>query len=329
MSIHTTISPGGRWRAVALLLPAILCFAGCDKQNGEGHDGYVTARFLNVASPVAGFLESLPVERGDRIARGGVLFRLDPQPESAAMAQAAAQLESARATLADLKTGARTEEIEVLNHLESAMKAASTYANLELARSTELYKTRVVSEEQLNLNQAAWQFTDELVKTVGSLSSYLKLASREGRILSAAADAEASARAFEQAAWRLAQKVRAAPEDAIVFDTLYLPGEWVPEGSPVVSLLPPEEIRIRVYLPQREVARLNIGDSIGIESAAGVRCKGTVRYISPEAAYAPPVLYSRESAEDLVFLTEIDPEPDARKALKPGQPARVFFSGVE
>jgi HlyD family secretion protein len=50
---------------------------------------------------------------------------------------------------------------------------------------------------------------------------------------------------------------------------------------------------------------------------------GTVSFVSPEAEYTPPVIYSRESRSKLVFMIELRFEPDVAAKLHPGQPVDV------
>jgi HlyD family secretion protein len=112
-----------------------------------------------------------------------------------------------------------------------------------------------------------------------------------------------------------------------VVDTLYRPGEWVAAGAPVVSLLPPENIKVRFFVPQPLLGAIRVGAEVR------VRCDGcaedlvaVVSFISPEAEYTPPVIYSREMREKLVFLVEASPR-DRPTALHPGQPLDVTLAG--
>jgi len=75
---------------------------------------------------------------------------------------------------------------------------------------------------------------------------------------------------------------------------MFLPGDWVPAGAPVVSLLPPGEIVARIYVPESALGSFGIGSKARVTSG-GKSAGGIVRYVSPEAAYSPPVIYSREN----------------------------------
>jgi HlyD family secretion protein len=153
------------------------------------------------------------------------------------------------------------------------------------------------------------------------------LPARSDAIAAAQADAKAASDALAQAQWRLDQKTQTAPVAGLVNDTLYRPGEWVAAGAPVVSLLPPSNVKIRFYVPEPMLATLRQG------AAVVARCDGCgnpvparISFIAPQAEYTPPVIYSRENRAKLVFLVEARPE-SPNPALHPGLPVEVSLAG--
>ena len=130
--------------------------------------------------------------------------------------------------------------------------------------------------------------------------------------------------ALDQADWRLKQKEVAAPAAGLIFDTLYRAGEWVPAGRPVVRLLPPENVKVRFFVPETEIGRLALGQEVVLHCdgcAADVPAK--VIYVSTEAEYTPPVIYSNENRSKLVFMVEARPDAADAPRLKPGLPLDV------
>jgi len=116
----------------------------------------------------------------------------------------------------------------------------------------------------------------------------------------------------------------------LVFDTLYREGEWVPAGRPVVVLLPPENIKVRAFVSESRLGSLHPGDNAQV-AVDGVqrRFSGKVSYISPRAEYTPPVIYSQESRDKLVFMVEVVFDPQAAADLNPGQPVDVQFGAIQ
>ena len=122
----------------------------------------------------------------------------------------------------------------------------------------------------------------------------------------------------------LSQKTQKSLVDATVEETLFEPGEWVQAGSPVVTLLPPANLKIRFFVPEPELATVATGKKVQIrrDGAAGL-VDATVSYISPRAEFTPPVIYSRESRLKLVFLCEAR-MVSTNITLHPGQPVEVL-----
>jgi HlyD family secretion protein len=147
---------------------------------------------------------------------------------------------------------------------------------------------------------------------------------RDKEIAAAQADVDAARAVLAQSDWRLAQRAIASTAKGVVQDTFYSEGEWVASGSPVVSLLPPGNIKLRFFVPETAVGSLKIGQPV---RAACDGCSAPVAakisFISRQAEYTPPVIYSREQRTKLVFLVEARPEPADATKLKPGQPLDV------
>ena len=129
-----------------------------------------------------------------------------------------------------------------------------------------------------------------------------------------------------QAQWNFDQKKQAAPQAGLVYDTLFREGEWVAAGKPVVVLLPPQNIKVRAFVPEPRVGSIHYGDPVEV-AVDGVQKPfiGKVSYISPRAEYTPPVIYSRESRQKLVFMVESVFDPQVSVNLHPGQPVDVEF----
>ena len=129
--------------------------------------------------------------------------------------------------------------------------------------------------------------------------------------------------ALAQAQWKLDQKTVRAPTDARVFDTLYRAGETVSAGQPVLSLLPPGNIRARFFVPGTALATLSIGQTVTIsETGADQPITAHIAYIAPQAEYSPPELYNRDNRQKLLYMLEATPDATPER-IHPGQPLDV------
>ena len=300
-----------------------LLLAGCEPAQNNSYEGYVTGEYVLVASPAAGRLLRLPVARGGQVKAGAELFALDPQPEQDALAEVTFNLSAAQATLADLKKGQRPTEIATIEHEQKAALAAQTYTDIQLKRSKDLYRTRVVAQENLNLYQSADIALMEVAVALEASLQTARLGGREDQIAAAQARADAAQAQANQARWTLDQKIQHATDSALVFDTLFHPGEWIPAGQAVVSLLPPDRIRVRCFVPETALAGLKTGETVRVSADGTAPMDGRISFISPTAEYSPPIIFSRESREKLVFMVEVSFPPDQAVALHPGQPVQV------
>ncbi len=296
---------------------------GCRPSQSGSYEGYVVGEYVLVASPVAGRLIRLPVARGTSVEAGAELFSLDPKPEQDAFDAASFSLAEARATLEDLKKGRRPTEIATLEHEQKAAFAAQTYTDIQLKRSKDLYRTKVVAEENLNLYQSADIALMEIAAALEDSIQTARLGGREDQVAAAQARADAAGAQLDQARWTLEQKVQRVPAKALVFDTLFRCGEWIPAGQAVVSLLPPEGIRVRCFVPETVLASLKTGDAVTVSADGAAPVAGRIAFVSPTAEYSPPVIFSRESRGKLVFMVEVSFDPAKAAGLHPGQPVQV------
>jgi HlyD family secretion protein len=145
-------------------------------------------------------------------------------------------------------------------------------------------------------------------------------------------DADTAAVASQQAAldkakWSFDQKQQFAPADAFVHDTLYRQGEWVTAGNPVVVLLPPENLKVRFFVPQEVLPKIKAGKTVSVSfDGASKNYSATVNYISTQAEFTPPVIYNRENRAKLVFMIEAKFAPADAADVRPGQPVDVKLS---
>ncbi len=142
----------------------------------------------------------------------------------------------------------------------------------------------------------------------------------------AAADARGAVSDVALSAWREGEKRREAPVDALVFAVMHRPGDWVNAGAPVVALLPPDALKLRFFVPEPALARAAVGSEVALScDGCAPNLRARIRWVSPQAEYTPPVIYSNASRSKLVFAVEATPL-DGAAALKPGQPVDVRFA---
>ena len=121
---------------------------------------------------------------------------------------------------------------------------------------------------------------------------------------------------------RLTRRTGLSPASGMVQQVYYRPGETVPPGRPIVALLPPGNVKVRFYISEPLLARIAIGDTIRFGcDGCPADLTGAITFISRNAEFTPPVIYSMQERKKLVYLVEARPtQPDA---LRVGQPVDV------
>ena len=313
-------------RGRLIALAAGLCLASCGPPAERALQGYVEGEYVRVAAPFAGTLQKLAVQRGAQVASGAPLFALESDNEIAARRQAEQQLQAAEARLANLMTGKRAPEVEMVAEQLRQAQAARELSTANLRRQEALFKSGFISKAALDDVRTQLQRDDAAVSQLQASVATAKLPGRPDEIRAAEADASAARQALAQADWRLSQRAVAAPTAARVSDTYYVVGDWVPAGGVVASLLPAANVKIRFFVPETELGRIKPGQTVNFNcDGCGPPMSATVSFISDRAEFTPPVLYSKENRAKLVYLVEAKPAADVAAKLNAGQPVDVVL----
>ena len=307
-----------------LLFIALFIFIGCEKNTPRVYQGYAEGEFVNISSSQSGRLDKLFVRRGDNVKYGSNLFALECENETLALQQASSALAVAQSTLNDAQKGARPEEIKVIEAQLAQAVANSKNAQLQLNRNTQLYNANALSKTDFDTSTALAQSTQGKVNELRDSLQVAKLSKRPDQIKAQEAQVKQLTASVAQAQWKLDEKALKAHSNALVFDTLYREGEFVPVGGIILRLLPPENIKIRFFVPQKIAENLVIDQNITLVSRNdGKKLPAHVTYISTEAEYTPPIIYSNETKEKLTYMIEAYPDVKSAPLLHPGQPVKV------
>jgi HlyD family secretion protein len=319
-----------RMIAALSFLSMVLVAAGCSPPTDEVYQGYAEGEYVRVALPYAGSLETLSVARGDTVPVGAALFALEQGNEAAGRGEAEDRLRAAQARLANLQAAQRPEQLDALQAQLREVEADRDLSAAQLKRNRALFEQKFISQAALDESIASLRRTEaQLVQIKAQLRLATSSIGRYAELAAARAELDAARAVLAQAAWRLGQRSVTAPVAGLVNETFFVPGEWVPAGKPVVSLLPPANIKLRFYVPEAVVGALRIGQTLSVRcDGCGEAIAATVRYVATEPEYTPPVIYSRETRAKLVFLIEARPAPQDALRLKPGQPVDVSLSGA-
>ena len=266
-----------------LALVFLLLLAACEKKPNDAWLGYAEGEEAMIAAPQPGWLVKMPLQRGQAVRRGDRLFVLDNIREEAGATQASAQLAQARASL-------------------SQERANLDYTRTQLNRQDRLAQDGVGTPTQRDLARNAFE------------QSRAKLAQLQSQI----AQMEAS---LGSAAYALSQRDVIAQTEGAVQDVYFREGEYVPAATPVLSVLPPNNIFVRFFVPQGQLSRVRLGQKVRITCDGCRPLEANISFIAAREEFTPPVIFSVGNREKLVFKLEAR-LPGGLK-LNPGQPVEV------
>jgi HlyD family secretion protein len=287
--------------------------------------GYAEADFVKVGPTEQGLLTAVHVARGDRVVKGQALFEQDAADDRAAVDQARRLLQQARDQLANLLSPSKPSEIEQAKANLRDAEAARDRAREDLQRSSSLLKSGSATQQTVDQEETALRSAEAKVAAANAaLATAQAPMGRPAEIEAQKSLVDSLEAALKQAQWRLDQRSVAAPDAGLVADVIAFPGETLAAGAPVVSLLPPQNIFVRFFIPEPELARVHVGDRIAFacDNCPG-DLGGVVSFISPQAEYTPPFIYSEQTRSKFVFLAEARPPPSQAALLNPGQPVTV------
>lgn len=318
-----------RWLALVALIPVALALW---RMRGGAYGsgaflGYVEGDLLYIGPVEGERLARLHVEAGSAVSAGDPLFSMATPVLDRQRSEAAARLGQMQAQLENLRASMnRPQQIAVL-------QAALDRARAALALSAAEYERKRILFSHGNAPKAA---LDQAVMAQGRDQAALAEAERQIEVarmpsrnqeIEAAESAIVMARAqIEQIDTRIARQQVAAPAAGVVQDVFFRVGEIVAAGQPALSLLPPENRKVRFYVPQARLVEARLGARVAVACDG---CEnglwGRISYVAQREEYTPPVIFSDHERAKLVFKVEARLEEKARE-LPLGLPVEVRLS---
>jgi HlyD family secretion protein len=284
--------------------------------------GYVEGEYTLVAPVATAQVATVAVQRGDRVAAGEVLVTMERQDAEIALAEAGANLAQAESQLADLLEGARPEEIDVIEATLASARLQADEARRERDRVIRLSERGVTTEAQREDAITGADVADARVAQVTAELAVARLPARPQAIARAKAAVAAAKAVRARMEWQLEQRSLSLPQPVTVVDVIRQSGEIAGPAAPVLSVLAEGAVKLRLYIPEAAYAKVSVGDllEVGCDGCApGLRAR--ISYVADQPEFTPPVIYSLENRQKLVYL--IEARPEGEHALKPGQIVNV------
>lgn len=293
-------------------------FATCPEP-GSVAVGYAEGEFVLVAPIETAEIVAITVKRGERITAGQTLVEMQKRDAEIAVAQARAALAQAQSNLANLRHGRRPEEIAAIQASLASARAEAEQAARIFERQADLLERGIAAQANYDSAETGLELARAKVVELQANLAAAQLPAREDEIEAAQAQVDQARAKLDEAEWRLAERSVSVPVAGTVYDVIRHPGEVAGPQAPVLSVLPDGAVKLKFYVPEEALSSVQVGQSLQ------VRCYGcsdettaTVSYVAPDPEFTPPVIYSLETRQKLVYLVEARPDGEGTP-LKPGQ----------
>ncbi len=290
--------------------------------------GYIEGDYRYLVAPRSGWLKSVTVNLGDTLHRGQLAFNYRSDAEQFAVNQADAQLQSQIAQSQNLTTGARPEEIASLEAQFKAAQAQLLLAKQTLERYQMLQRSDAVAQVQVDEMVTQVRTAQAAVDSIQAQIRAANLPARQQTQNASIATSKAAKAALEKAQYDLSQLNVNSELAGEVIQVYYHTGEYVTQGQPIVQILPHANRKVIFYVPQDKLSTLRVGQVLNLQGIGSQQSlsNASIRYISPQASYTPPVIYSNENADKLTFRVEgVLNTADNMPNLQVGQPVQVIL----
>jgi HlyD family secretion protein len=307
-----------------LIFVLTMCFNTSCKKEKTIYNGYIEADYVYISPYSNGKIDSIFISKGDKVKKGTSLFKLDGMKENANLKTYNQLEQGVNSYIENMKKGARPEKLRFWTNVAEAVKFISEGTGIGDRMYTTLEKDNAVSykdQQQItHIHKAALKMSQALIAWV----NYQQLPERPNKTATVESIKKALKAQISHTQWEIKQVTQTAPDDACVFDIFYRKGEFVQAGKPVVSLLPPGNIKAIFFVDGKIVNNLKLGDKVLVKlSNVTNPIFAIVNYISPKPEYTDPFIYSLKNNKKYMYLIEAKFNPTDSVKLHPGQPIEV------
>lgn len=288
--------------------------------------GTVDATEVSISFRVPGILRQRPVDEGSIVKVGEMLAELDTREASARLRQAEAAEQSAQARLRDLEQGYRPQEIAEARAQVDLARANLANLQEEARRSENLFVTGAVSQQRRDKDATGAAVAREQLAAANARLKLMEAGYRKESVVAARSQVAKAQAAVEVAQVVLEDQRVTSMINGTVTRKHAEPGETLAAGRPVVTVTDLSHPWVRVYIPENQIGKVRLGapSRIKVDTFPDREFAGRVSYVSAQAEFTPKNVQTQEERVKLVFAVDVVTS-DSDGILKPGMPADVYI----
>lgn len=299
-----------------------LYFAGlpfCAPPPPAGISGYIEGEYIAVAPIEQGIVRRIRVSPDDHVEKGQLLAELDAESSLLSLKQARAGLKEAEAVLENMRKGQRQAEIDALTATIASGEAEEKRLSQEADRTAALFQKNVASTAQNDQAQAALSVAHARLQEARAKLAIARLPARPDELAAQEERVQAAEAAVKLEEWRNEQLQLVSETAGTIENIVRHPGEIAGPAAPVLSLLPDGAVKIKFYVTAEERARFPKGAKVALScSGCPEGLEATISRVAGKPEFTPPVIYSVERSQKLMYLVEAHPTQQGG-VLQPGQ----------
>jgi HlyD family secretion protein len=266
-------------------------------------NGRLEATEVDIATKLAGRITEVLAKEGDFVDKNQIVAKIDTSTLLALLRQAEAEVK--RAKQARETALSKVESIRL--NMELAVK--------ELERANNLFAKGIFTQQQLDRNQTVKQtYAAEYAAAKSSITE------TENAIESAVAQ-------MERLKTEINDCMLKSPIKGQVLSRLAEPGEVMPNGGKVLTVIDSTDIYMNVYLSEQYAGGIPLGGEakVVLDAIPDRQFLARVVYVSEKAQFTPKEVEATEERQKLVFRVKIRFQEFDDPRLKPGMPGVAYI----
>ncbi|MGA9110721.1 MAG: HlyD family secretion protein [Smithella sp.] len=266
-------------------------------------NGRLEATEVDVSAKLAGRLTEVLAKEGDLCHKNQIVARIDTSTLQAQLKQAEAEVKRAK------------QARETALSMAESIRLKMAFAVKELDRSNKLFAKGIFTQQQLDRDQTVKQ-TYEAEYTAAKSS----ITEADNAIEAAIAQTEILKSEINDC-------VLKSPIKGPVLSRLAEPGEVMPNGGKILTIVDLSDIHMNVYLSEQYAGMIPLGGDakVVLDAIPDKQFPARVAYVSEKAQFTPKEVEATEERQKLVFRVKISFQEINDPRLKPGMPGVAYI----
>jgi len=219
---------------------------------------------VQISPKVSGKITTLPVQMGQYVQQGALLFKIDEQDLLNGVKQAEAALQLAQANLRQADTSSSSGLVQARNSVKQAEQALKD-AQVNQRRMQQLFNEGAISAQQLE--QANSQLTNAQTAYNNAVQT-MQSAQQMSGVQVSQASVEQAAVALENARTQLANSAVTAPISGYVSSITGEVGQFASPQAPVLTLVNTNPLVVKANISENDITKVKVGTSVNVEVGA-------------------------------------------------------------